>query len=733
MKQASFVSLIALGFLALPALAEAQQKAPAPTPEAAPKAAPDAPKPSDAAKPVDAPKPKPVDAPKPKPTDAAKPTYAAKPESPASATDGDAAPDAAGAARPEAPATPAAPVPGTPSGGFNPLPTWPEPNSDAAELKRQNSERPRDAAVKSGEHEVFAEDWWTHARPLLELHGNFRVRAELFYQFSLGRHDTPTSALWPQPADNYFNDNKKNFGAATCTADEANAGTDTTPTNANFGCKSGTQAGANLRFRLNPELHISDNLRVMSQIDLLDNVVLGSTPGEYQVTPTSATNSSGYAVAARSGYTPIGFYTATTSPPRSGVNSLRDSIAVKRVWAEFATPVGELRFGRMPNHWGLGIVNNSGDGYDDNYQSTIDRIQFTTGIKPLDLYVTGAWDFVNEGATSDNLGIPAGQPYDVAQGDDVTEYMLQIAHRKSRELTRLSLAKGEVVINGGIQVTYRRQQLADDQTGTCGDITSAAALGCAPGQLTFARRGASAWTPDLWLQLLYKKFRFETEAVTIQGNLDNITDSTAKSANVGYRIRQYGLATEIEQRLVEDKLHLGFNFGWASGDSDVQGLSPPYNSAENQHGNRTDSTFRFNPAYSIDLILYRNILSRVQGTYYFRPSVSYDFLRDTSGQKLGGGIAAIWSRASEFVQAPGHARDLGVELNGSVYFQSKDGALNDDPTKLGGFFTKLEYGVLFPMQGLGYNAADASFIQAQGGSTGTSAAQTLRWYMGVFF
>ena len=186
---------------------------------------------------------------------------------------------------------------------------------------------------------------------------------------------------------------------------------------------------------------------------------------------------------------------------------------------------------------------------------------------------------------------------------------------------------------------------------------------------------------------------------------------------------------------MEDKLRLGFNFGWASGDSDVQGLAPPYNGAENQHGNRTDSTFRFNPAYSIDLILYRNILTRVQGTYYFRPSASYDFLRDASGQKLGGGVAAIWSRASEFVQAPGHAHDLGVELNANVYFQSKDGGRNDDPTKKGGFFTKIEYGVLFPMAGLGYSQVQKSAINnaAGGNVANTNTAQTVRWYLGVFF
>ena len=27
---------------------------------------------------------------------------------------------------------------------------------------------------------------------------------------------------------------------------------------------------------------------------------------------------------------------------------------------EYVTPVGQLRFGRMPNHWGMGMVHNAG-------------------------------------------------------------------------------------------------------------------------------------------------------------------------------------------------------------------------------------------------------------------------------------------------------------------------------------------------------------------------------------
>jgi uncharacterized protein (TIGR04551 family) len=239
--------------------------------------------------------------------------------------------------------------------------------------------------------------------------------------------------------------------------------------------------------------------------------------------------------------------------------------------------------------------------------------------------------------------------------------------------------------------------------------------------------------PDLWLQLMYRGFRFETEAATVQGTIDNVSTTDVDDTN--YKVRSWGVASEIEQKLVENKLSLGFKFGWASGDSDVEALGPG-SGFQNQNGDKTISTFRFHPSYGLDLILYRNLLTRVQGTYYFRPSVRYDFLRDPNGQKIGGGIAAIWSRASEFMQTPGHQRDLGVELNGQLYFQSKDGSLNDDADRFGGFFAKLEYGVLFPMGGLGYTPGEAAVINDALRNTEaaeTNLAQVLRLYLGVAF
>ena len=658
--------------------------------------------------------------------DAAKPTD----------TGGETTDDLPGAAPPTEPQpAPQRPAPGPGAAraatGFGPIGLFPEqarpepaPATQAVPEERKSTES------------VLAEDWWSHARPVFEIHGYFRTRAELFHNFSLGRVDDPAFAVWPQPADNsYVTTNQGQIGPRLCTPAESGGGSDTPTPPLNY-CKNKTQAGANIRFRLDPELHISDNLRIISQVDILDDVVLGSTPSGYGFQPSLGTTG-GYQVTQRNGYAPNAVLDDTTIPPQSGVNSLASSIAVKRVWAEYTTPVGELRFGRMPDHFGLGIVHNSGDGYDDDYQSTIDRLQFITAIKPLDLYFGGSWDFPNEGPLRQPT-LAGGQAYDASQLDDVNQWSLILMRKLSTELTKNELSRGNVVLNGGAYVTLRKQLLANDQSGTSATAQTGANLPDTPASMLpngFTRRDATIWLPDLWFQLKYKKFRFEVEGAAVLGSMEN-TDLAVgyptNSTDLARKIREYGLAAELEQRLVEDKLRLEFKFGWASGDSSAfnpnstNNLVPQAN--QEQIGSNTISTFRFNPSYRVDLILNRNILGRVQGTYYVNPSVEYDFMRKPSGQRLGGGANVVWTRASEFVQTPGHAYDLGIELDGKLYFQSKDGSLNDKPGRMGGFYAMLEYGVLFPLAGMGYQTVEKARYGVD-----TSAAQILRMYLGVLF
>src|SRR5271156_2087032 len=180
---------------------------------------------------------------------------------------------------------------------------------------------------------------------------------------------------------------------------------------------------------------------------MLDNLVLGSTPDSYAMQPGVSTNGSGYVSAGYNGYAPLGVFSTTQGPPTAGVNGYQNSIQVNRVWGEYNTPVGQLRFGRMPNHWGLGMVDNAGDSIDSDYQTTIDRIMFITGIKSVDLYFGGSWAFISTGTeTSNPYTIYGGQPYSNANLENVNEWGGFVAHRTNPELQRSKLAHGDFVL-----------------------------------------------------------------------------------------------------------------------------------------------------------------------------------------------------------------------------------------------------------------------------------------------
>ncbi|MEO8875120.1 MAG: TIGR04551 family protein, partial [Polyangiaceae bacterium] len=565
------------------------------------------------------------------------------------------------------PSAPAATPSSSTTSTASPLP---DPMQDRKDLEHQGSARPQaDGMMGSKPSDIYSEDWWTRVRPAFEVHGYFRTRGQIYHNFFLGRHNAPGDVqnLWPQPIDQTYTDSS---GVAHTVLLCGPSG--------NQPCYDKTQASANMRFRMNPELHISDNLRIVTQVDFLNNLVLGSTPDAYAISPNSGSKAtaSGYRPAGGgyNGYAPLGAFSTTQGPPTAGINSLQNSVDVQRAWAEYMTPVGQLRFGRMPSHWGLGMLANSGDGIDQDYQTNSDRIMFVSGIKSIDLYFGGAWDFVSSGPTSSSpYDINGGQAYNTCNLCNVNEYMLFIARKMNPELQRLALSRGDVVVNGGIYTLYRNQIL--DVTSGENPMTGVNASAQNNG---LDLRGAWVVIPDPWVQFLWRKFRLEAEFASIWGSVEKLPGGF-QDTNNPVKIRQYGLAAESEYRAIEDKLRIKFGFGWASGDPWAEGLNPGGTGLQTEGNTRGPiSTFHFNPGYNVDMIFFRQILTRVEGAYYLRPSVDYDFIRDSGGQKFGGGAAIIWSRASEFTQSPGNKRDLGVELDLQVYYQAKDGSLNDD-------------------------------------------------------
>ena len=74
---------------------------------------------------------------------------------------------------------------------------------------------------------------------------------------------------------------------------------------------------------------------------------------------------------------------------RDGIEA--PNVSILRAWTEFRVPVGLIRVGRQSSHWGLGILANHGDGFDDDfgenrYHTSFDRFLF--GTNPVSIIQT---------------------------------------------------------------------------------------------------------------------------------------------------------------------------------------------------------------------------------------------------------------------------------------------------------------------------------------------------------
>lgn len=497
-------------------------------------------------------------------------------------------------------------------------------------------------------------------------------------------------------------------------------------------CDQHANAFANMRLRLEPVIHLSDDVRVRMQIDIFDNMVLGSTPnslalGAYR-DPSGFIDP--YYRYERTTFAPVDTATTTLVAPVQGVNSLQDSIVVRRAWAEVRNrTLGELRFGRMGSHWGLGMLANGGSGIDSDYQTDVDRIMLITRLAGITIF--GAWDFASEGLLYQEPADLGGLAFDRSRLDDTDQFVIGAAYRATEEDQRAALQRGDAVLNVGAYFVYRNQNLTSAGTtnplGLCVVCTDAEAAGRRLGDPLFVRRGADVFVPDLWIQFLYESLRIELEAVMVLGTIDNLSNTIYDSPDDGpaANLLQFGIAFEGEYHLLNDQLGIYFNAGYASGDADQEGLSqigglqPQLPAGPDRIIDTTYSTFYFHPNYRVDLIFWRNVMRQVGGAYYIRPGLSYDFIRNSFGQLLGARADVIWSRASVPIQSWGNADDLGVEIDVSLYYRSEDG-----PDMLDGFYAQAQWGIFFPMAGLGW-------LPGVNADVSLGNAQTFRLILGV--
>jgi len=163
---------------------------------------------------------------------------------------------------------------------------------------------------------------------------------------------------------------------------------------------------------------------------------------------------------------------------------------------------------------------------------------------------------------------------------------------------------------------------------------------------------------------------------------------------------------------------LGLDGGYASGDpapgfganQPLLGRAPRRGALDGAQSNppadmRIDN-LRFHPDFHIDRILWREIVGTVTDAVYLRPHVRWRFPQFGAGT-LTVSVAAIASWAIEPASTPGSACALGVEIDPTLTYVSKDG-----------FIVALEHAVLLPGAGLdnpqlGLQARAAQLIRAR--------------------
>jgi uncharacterized protein (TIGR04551 family) len=488
---------------------------------------------------------------------------------------------------------------------------------------------------------------------IFELNGYFRLRTEWFKNFHQNfRDDLPGGAPFPR-----------------------SRGCIQTPES----CDD-TLSSANMRLRLEPTINVDENASVHMQIDVLDNLLLGST-AEGENLPNFDT--------------PLGAFADSQQPQQAGVNETRDAVRVKRAWAEVATPLGVLKFGRQPDHWAMGMVHNSGSedpisgGYDldSDYGDSVDRVIFSTLIPSTRLRAAVGIDWPMSGLSASQVGLDyqgAGQPYDLDNADDVNQWVFILSRMDAPTDFRDNIDRGELALNYGAYVGYRTQgwdRVADTSNDTEEmDPNSAAAT-----DTILARVNYKSYVPDAWIKLGWRGFLFEAEAAAVLGSLQRPLSTDDVD------LRQFGGIGRLSYRAVDDKLNVALEVGFASGDqwdNDDPGRINIRNASGLPGPNDDDlTTFLFDRDYKVDLILFRELIGAVTNAIYVKPSVSFAV---TKSLVLRG--AAITSFAHRKIATPGNASGLGVELNGDVGYEGQS------------FFAGLSYGLLFPLAGLDHPA-----------------------------
>jgi uncharacterized protein (TIGR04551 family) len=421
--------------------------------------------------------------------------------------------------------------------------------------------------------------------------------------------------------------------------------------------------GGDLRLRMDVAAYApGGRSAVKVRVDMLDDVPLGDRP--------------------------VGVPAAASSVITTGDRVFR----IKRAWGETATPVGLLAAGRMGNAWGTGMLANGGDCADCDSGDASDRLAF---ISPILGHIAAiAYDFSVAGPTSlrkDGVRSVALEP-----SAAVKSLTFALMHWSDEATRKRRTAFGRNVFDYGAYASWRTQ--ASDVPSTYLPFSSTPEMS----RLQVISRGWSAVAVDGWLRHEGRHHRIELEVAHLRASIDDASLLPGVSLAKSVQSAQTGAALEATLRTDDDQHALDVQVGYASSDATPlfgsgTTLRIPAADGSTQtipvpEGDRLDR-FSFHPDYRVDRILFRELVGRVTGAAYLRPTLRGTLSANHTG-RLVASVATIASMATNAASTPAGKSFLGVEVDPTLAWQGTDG-----------FTASLEGAAFFPGEALGNPSA----------------------------
>jgi uncharacterized protein (TIGR04551 family) len=481
--------------------------------------------------------------------------------------------------------------------------------------------------------------------PHFEHHGYFRTRLSAFGNYDLNTRGTSPVAA---PLD------AKERGATQ----QENIKKD----------DSDAVLGGDMRFRYEPTLHISETIRVSATLDILDNLVLGTTPNKLRTNWGSDT-----------------FFTFNGAEPANGDTIGRNAISVKALYGEADTMLGTFRAGRVPTHWGMGIIYNDGGRFNRETEiidghawqclscdssDAVDKIEYRLRDPFFDvLYLMFSWDFVNSGLASYNLQQDSlGQAFDLTDTDDVLQFTLSVFDRplsqqEIDERFRRLYELREWDFDWGVMFSYRDQTIAAEVDAQQNGDGAAATY-------DLYEKNATAYMFDLWGRVYLPMpkevmLRLETEIVGVFGSVDLDSGNEGESRDIA----QVGFA--FEGAVTWRDLNTGLRTGVAWADNTVYS---GHSMIEDLSIVPMGSIMRFDPNYRIDEIMFHELMDGINNAWYMNIYGEYKFPVRLAQMTtaLGARVDFSTAMAIEKSATPGNGSWYGFEGNAKLYYEETD-------------------------------------------------------------